>query len=140
MIVLDTNVLSEAMKPSPDARVMHWLEGYQVRSLATTAISIAEVKYGLACLPEGKRRRDLEERFDLFIVKGFGSHVLSFDNSSASVYAEIVSLRKKAGRAIEAFDAMIASICRTHGTSLATRNGTHFQDCGIEILNPWENG
>lgn len=139
MIVLDTNVVSEAMKHAPDARVMAWLRAQELEELATTAITLAEINYGLRRLPSGRRRDDLRARFSTFMAHGFGDRILPFDGNSADAYAEIVTERQAAGRPIDAFDAMIAAIARLRGATVATRDVADFEDCGVSVLNPWRS-
>jgi hypothetical protein len=110
VIVLDTNVISEAIKPSPNAHVMAWLRGQLLANMATTAVSLAEINYGLCRLPRGRRRDDLEARLRTLLARGFGDRILAFDAPAAGVYGEIVTARQSVGRPIDAFDAMIAAI------------------------------
>lgn len=137
MIVLDTNVVSEAMKPAPDARV--WLGAQELEELATTAITLAEINYGLRRLPKGRRRDDLRARFRTFMAHGFGDRILPFDANAADVHGEIVIDRQGADRLIGAFDSMIAPIARVRGARVATRNVADFEDCGLSVLNPWRH-
>ncbi len=137
MIVLDTNVISEVMRPTPDASVLAWLRAQPVETLTVTSITLAEISYGLHRLPSGRRRLGLEEKFQTFIEKGFAERILPFDAASASLYGEIVTGRERAGRPMDALDAMIAAIVRARKATLATRNGADFADCGIDFLNPW---
>jgi predicted nucleic acid-binding protein len=134
VIVLDTNVVSEAMKLAPAPRVMAWLGAQALQDLATTAINLAEIHYGLRRLPAGRRRDDLRARFDTFMAHGFGDRILPFDASAADAYAEIVTARQ-----IEAFDAMIAAVARVRGAMVATRDVADFEDCGLSVLNPWRS-
>jgi predicted nucleic acid-binding protein len=136
VIVLDTNVTSELMRPAPDASVRAWVLAAPPADLFTTAITLAEVGYGIERLPEGRRRdrvRDAAE--DVFAT--FASRVLPFDDAAAGRYAVIVDRRERSGRPIRAFDAQIASICRSVGASLATRNTRDFTDTGIDLIDPW---
>lgn len=139
MIVLDTNVISEAIKPSPDPRVMAWLRGQSLADVATTAVSLAEINYGLCRLPRGRRRDDLEARIRTFLARGFGDRILVFDAPAAGVYGEVVTARQSAGRPIDAFDAMIAAIARSRAATVATRNVADFDGCGVPVLDPWTN-
>ena len=140
MIILDTNVISEAMRPRPDARVMAWLRKQPLSTLATTAITVAEIRYGLDRLPEGQRRRNLNERFHSFLTRGFNDRIIGFDVAAAEAYSTIVVGREKIGLSIEAFDAMIAAIARVSGASVATRDISDFEECGVELINPWDEG
>lgn len=139
MIVLDTNVLSELMKTEPAAQVLRWVDAQVVTSLHTTSISEAEVMHGVLLLPKGKRRTAIataaREMFDVDL----GGRVLPFDSSAANVYAEILAVRRASGRPISAFDAQIAAITAVHGARLVTRNVGDFEDCGIEVIDPWSD-
>ena len=134
MILLDTNVVSEAMKAAPATEVMAWLRARPLQDLAISAVTLAEIRYGLARLPEGRRRLALEQRFRLFVVRGFGERLLDFDRAAANLYGDIVVAREKAGRPIEAFDAMIAATARSRGASIATRDVGGF-DKGHNLLS-----
>jgi predicted nucleic acid-binding protein len=137
MIVLDTNVLSEAIRPVPSRRVLNWLAAQQPSGLFTTAISEAELFYGLALLPAGKRRASLEEAVRRMLEEDFAQRVLPFDRAAASAFAVIASGRRKKGRPISEFDAQIAAVARINGAAVATRNADDFRDCGIGVIDPW---
>ena len=137
MIILDTNVLSEFMTSPPSGVVLEWLNSQDAASLYVTSISIAEVCYGLQAMPEGKRRRLLEDRFEQFIISAFASRILNFDESAARLYGELRAYRRKIGRPLSNFDGQIAAIARSHGFSLATRNVTDFEHCLVELINPF---
>ena len=137
MIVLDTNVLSEAIRPVPSRRVLDWLAAQQPSGLFTTAISEAELFYGLALLPAGERRTSLEEAVRRMLEEDFAQRVLPFDRAAASAFAVIASGRRKKGRPISEFDAQIAAVARIHGAAVATRNADDFRDCGIGVIDPW---
>ena len=137
MIVLDTNVLSEAIRPVPSRRVLDWLSAQQPSGLFTTAISEAELFYGLALLPAGKRRTSLEEAVRRMLEEDFAQRVLPFDRAAASAFAVIASGRRKKGRPISEFDAQIAAVARINGAAVATRNADDFRDCGIGVIDPW---
>jgi predicted nucleic acid-binding protein len=139
VIVLDTNVISEVMKPAPEARVMAWLRAQALEELATTAVSLAEIGYGLCRLPPGRRRDDLEARYRTFLARGFGDRILPFDAVAADLYGELVTSRQAAGRPIDAFDAMIAAIARSQAAAVATRNVADFEGCGVPVLDPWRD-
>jgi predicted nucleic acid-binding protein len=137
MIVLDTNVLSEAIRPVPSRRVLDWLAAQQPSGLFTTAISEAELFYGLALLPAGKRRASLEESVRRMLEEDFAQRVLPFDRAAASAFAVIASGRRKKGRPISEFDAQIAAVARINGAAVATRNADDFRDCGVGVIDPW---
>ena len=137
MIVLDTNVLSELLRPAPEAHVLAWLEQQPPASVFTSAVAQGEVLYGIRLLPDGKRRGKLWDAAVTIFNEDFAGRVLSFDSDAAVAYAEISAARRAAGRPISQFDATIAAIARSHGASVATRNAKDFEGCGIEIVNPW---
>lgn len=136
MIVLDTNVVSELMRPTPSTTMLQWLAAQPDAELHTTTITLAEVRYGIARLPEGRRKarmhQNAEEAFAMF-----PEELLPFDVAAAEEYAKIVAARDQAGRPIDAFDAQIAAICRATGSRLATRNGKDFADIGLDVIDPW---
>jgi len=137
MIVLDTNVLSELLRPAPEPRVTAWLEEQSPASVFTSAVTQGEILYGVRLLPDSPRRRKLWEAALTIFIEDFDGRVLSFDGDAAVAYAEISSLRRAAGRPISQFDAIIAAITRSHGAVLATRNEKDFEGCGIDLINPW---
>jgi toxin FitB len=136
MIVLDTNVVSELMRAAPAPVVMAWLDEHPGNDLFTTAITVAEIRYGVARLPEGRRREALHQAANE-VFAAFPDQVLSFDLTSASAYADVVAHRESVGNRIDGFDAQIAAICRAHAATLATRNTRDFADTGIAVVNPW---
>lgn len=137
MIVLDTNVVSELMRPSPSSTVVDWVRDHRQRELYTTSITVAEIRYGIERLPAGRRREMLRTTAEE-VFATFDEHVLSFDRLAAVEYSAIAGARDHAGLPIDGFDAQIAAICRTHRATLATRNVKNFQETGIDILNPWQ--
>jgi len=138
MIILDTNVLSESLKPSPSPIVLNWLAALDRSSAFTTTITQAEILYGMESLPAGKRRTALLAAADTIFGHEFAGRVLSFDDDAARAYAQIVSARDAVGRPISQFDAMIAAIARAHDAIVATRNTPDFHACGIALVNPWK--
>jgi len=138
MIILDTNVVSEAMRPEPSPKVLEWLGDQPVAELCTTAVTEAEVFSGIACMPEGRRRREFQTRAELMFEGYFERAILVFDSVSARYFATILADRKKWGKPIQPLDAQIAAIARVHNATIATRNTADFEDCGIHLVNPWE--
>jgi predicted nucleic acid-binding protein len=138
MIILDTNLISEILRPTPDARVLAWLAAQPRTALFTTTITRGELLYGVRLLPEGRRKTALLEAVQAIFSTDMAGRILGFDNDAADIYAEIAALRKTAGKPISQFDAMIAAIARSRGARLATRNIRDFVDCDIEIINPWQ--
>jgi predicted nucleic acid-binding protein len=138
MIVLDTNVVSELMRPEPDPTVLTWLREQPGNDLHTTAVTVAEIRYGIARLPEGRRRTTLDQAAGE-VFAAFPDQVLAFDLAAADAYANVVAHRDDLGAPIDGFDAQIAAICRTHAAVLATRNTRDFVDTGIRVINPWQD-
>ncbi|HEY2127002.1 MAG TPA: type II toxin-antitoxin system VapC family toxin [Streptosporangiaceae bacterium] len=139
MIVVDTNVASELMRPSPAVAVQDWVRSHAARELCTTAITVAEVQYGIERLPAGRRKEALRAAA-MEIFETFAEQVLPFDTLAAEQYALVVSQRDELGLPIDGFDAQIAGICRARGAALATRNLADFRKTGIELINPWQVG
>jgi toxin FitB len=137
LIVVDTNVISELTRPTPAPQVVSWLDSLAAGEVATTAITAAELLYGVALLPDGRRKTELWAAVDGLLGDDFGGRVLSFDYPAAGRYAEVVSRRERLGRPIGIADAQIAAICNSVGATLATRNIADFEDTGIELFNPW---
>ena len=138
MILLDTNIISEVMAPAPSRPVVEWLNHQAAVTLRISTITLAEVGYGLWVLPEGRKRRDLQDRFDRFVAEGFEQRILTFDESAARLYGEIMGHRRELGRPLAALDGQIAAIARAHRLSVATRNVRDFEECGVETVNPFE--
>jgi len=138
MIILDTNIVSEFMTSPPNGLVLKWLNNQDVSRLHLTTITIAEINYGLSIMPEGNRKELLEERFNIFIESAFEQRILSFNESAARFYGELLANRRHLGRPMSSFDGQIASIARAHNFTVATRNIKDFVDCGLELINPFD--
>jgi hypothetical protein len=138
LIVLDTNVLSEMMRPAPDPVVTEWLSARPATSLFTTTITQAEILYGLQLLTAANRRSRLATAAQEMFAIDFAGRVLSFDQAAAQAYAEIAVARRRAGRPIAQFDAQIAAIARSRDAAVATRNVPDFEVCGIGVIDPWQ--
>lgn len=138
MIVLDTNVVSELMKPEPDRNVLACVDRFPADDVFLTAITAAELLYGIARLPDGARKNRLRSRTEELLDVDFGDRVIAFTADSAITYAAIVAGRARRGRSISMADGQIAAICRLHGAELATRNVKDFADTGVRVLDPWE--
>lgn len=136
MMVLDTNVVSELMKSDPDEHVVDWIRANRGDNRYTTAVTLAEIGYGMERLPAGQRKERLRvaagEIFD-----AFERQILPFDHAAANLYPGIVATRDQSGQPIDGFDAQIAAICRAHGAALVTRNIKDFRDTGIDVIDPW---
>lgn len=137
MIVLDTNVLSEALRPVPEPSVLDWLSSQPRTSLFITTVTRGEILYGIRLLSDGKRRRGLWDAARKIFDADFADQVLSFDNDAADMFADIAASRRMAGKPISQFDAMIVAMARSRGARLATRNTKDFEDCGVDVVNPW---
>jgi predicted nucleic acid-binding protein len=137
VIVLDTNVLSELMRPTPDPRVIAWFAEQTDLSLWTTALTRAELHHGVVSLPLGRRRTQLAGAVDAMFRDDFQGRVLAFTSDAAVVWADIVVARRASGRPISHVDAQIAAVARLVDATLATRNVDDFSDCGLTIVNPW---
>ncbi len=136
MIIVDTNVVAELMRPEPNEVVRRWSLALRSDESFTTAITLAEILYGIERLPSG-RRKDLLRTTAAEVFATFGDRVLPFDADAAGHYALIVEGRDRLGRPIDGFDAQIASICRVGRAPLATRNVRDFEHTGVEVIDPW---
>lgn len=137
--LLDTNVLSELMRPQPDARVLSWFERQQGAVFAVSVITRAEILLGIALLPAGKRRDDLANAAERMFQEDFGGRCLSFDEQAADEYAAVVAARTRSGRPVSTEDAQIAAIALTHDLLLLTRNTRDFAHiAGLDLINPWD--
>jgi predicted nucleic acid-binding protein len=137
MIILDTNVVSEPSKLRPDAQVLAWFNRQALSSLFLTAISVAELKAGVALLPQGKRKESLEHILDGLLAK-FVTPILPFDREAALAYAAVVAHAKAKRYTLPVADAQIAAIAKVHGFAVATRDGVPFRAAGVAVINPWE--
>ena len=137
MILLDTNILSELMRPVPEPAVEQWLAAQPDASVFITAITEAELRYGVALLPSGKRRTALAAEIEGMLEKDFAGRILPFDSLAAQAFAALASERRQAGKPISQADAQIAAVAHSRGASLATRNVSDFEGCGINLVNPW---
>ena len=137
MILLDTNVVSEPMRPKPDRNVLRWLDAQAAETLYLPTISLAELLLGIESLPPGKRRKALAAALDERIVALFGERILAFDTRAAEAYARIVMRARRHGHPIAVMDAQIAAIAASREFSVATRDEAPFQASGIPVINPW---
>ena len=138
MIVLDTNVVSELMRPEPAEPVVSWIASQPATSQYTTTVTQAEILYGIQLLAAGKRRARLLSAADSMFAEDFAGRVLSFGSEAATLYARIAADRRRVGRPISHFDAQIAAIARASGAKVVTRNIADFRGCGIEVVDPWD--
>ncbi len=138
MILLDTNVLSELMRPSPEPKVLQWLDSHPAMDVWISAVTVAEIRLGVALLPDGKRRALLSDLAERMFREDFSERCLPFDFSAAGEYASIVATRTRLGSPISVEDAQIAAIARGGGLALATRNTKDFSGIdGLVLVNPW---
>ena len=137
MIVLDTNVLSELTRPTPEPKVLSWLEMQAEDVLFTTAITRGEMLYGACILPAGRRREQLLDAVQAIFSRDRAVRVLPYDEAAADAHSEIAAQRRLLGRPISQSDAMIAGIVHAHGATLATRNIRDFEGCAIALVDPW---
>ena len=137
MLVVDTNVLSELMRPAPDTVISSWVAERMTSSLYLAAISEAELRFGLAIKPPGRRRDGLTEGLERMLRTGFANRVLPFDSAAASAYAEIAAARQTMGRPMPEADCRIAAIARSRDMAVVTRNVRDFVDATVEVINPW---
>jgi predicted nucleic acid-binding protein len=138
VIVLDTNVLSELMRPNPSSRVTAWMRQQPRPQLAVTAITEAEIFYGIELLPPGKRKNHFLSMAESMFAEDLRGRRLPFDSEAARLYAKIASVRRAKGKPISPADAQIAAIVLAHKAVLATRNTMDFDACGVPLINPWE--
>lgn len=139
MILLDTNVVSEPLRPAPEARVIEWIDAQPLETLYLSAMSVAELRAGVALLPAGKRRNTLHEYLEKRVLPPFVSRVLPFDLACTSAYAELLATVRKAGSGIETAGACIAAVAIANGLIVATRDTSPFQAAGLTVINPWED-
>ncbi len=138
MIILDTNVLSELMRAEPSPAVVAWVSTQSAASLFTTSITQAEILYGIMLLDPGHRREELEEAALAMFDEDLSGRVLPFGRDAAHAYAHVASERRRLGRPVSQFDAQIAAIARASGSAIATRNVADFEQCGLDLINPWD--
>lgn len=136
MIVLDTNVVSEAMRPRPDPAVLSWLNDQTIETLYLSSVTLAELLFGLGVLPTGARKNDLAAGLDRLLAL-FQGRVLAFDRDAARLYADMADQSRSVGRPLPLADGYLAATAASHGFAVATRNVVHFRDTGVELIDPW---
>lgn len=137
MILLDTNVISEPLRPQPEPRVVTWIDAQPLETLLLSAITVAELRAGMALLPKGKRRATLEENLEERVLPLFAGRVLPFDLACTQAYAASLARARCAGVAIAATDGFIAAIATANGLAVATRDTRPFEAAGTRVINPW---
>jgi predicted nucleic acid-binding protein len=139
MIVLDTNVISELVRSAPAPRVWDWAATVAPDTLATTTVTEAELRFGIATMPDGRRRDALSGLVDELLGRRLSGRVLPLDRAAARHYAAFMASRRRSGRPTKPLDALIAATALAHGaTAIATRNTADFEGCGIELIDPWQ--
>jgi hypothetical protein len=138
MTILDTNVVSEIMRPAPAPAVLRWISDQVSEELHVTAITIAEIFYGIELLHRGKRQEILRAGAEKLFQVVFRNNILTFDERAAREFSAIASLRRKQGRPMSEFDLQIAAIARTKSAIVATRDANDFDGCGVRLIDPWE--
>jgi len=138
MILLDTNVVSEPLRRAPDVRVIEWIDAQPVETLFLSAITVAELRAGVALLPAGKRRAALQESLERQVLPLFAGRVLPFDLACTNAYAELMAKARTAGLAIATADGYIAAIAAANGFSVATRDTQPFEAAGVAVIDPWQ--
>lgn len=139
MIVLDTNVIAELMRPRPEPKVLAWADRLAPATVGITTMSEAEILHGIARLPEGRRREELQRCWDALLPALFSERVLAFDREAAHWYAQLLRQRERLGRPMTTADAGIAATTLALGAGLATRNVADFEGIGIDLINPWHS-
>lgn len=139
MIILDTNIVSELLRPAPAPQVEAWLAAQDGVTVYFTSVGEAELRHGVAILPAGRRRSALAAAIEAMLDEDFHGRILPFDRAAARAYADIAAERRAAGRPISQFDCQIAAIAHAHRAAVATRNIGDFEGCGIELVDPWRD-
>ena len=138
MILLDTNVVSEPLRPAPDPRVIEWIDAQPLETLFLSAITVAELRAGVALLPAGKRRSGLQQNLEKRVLPLFAGRVLPFDLACTAAYADLMAKARAAGLAVATTDAYIAAIAAANGFAVATRDAGAFKAAGAAVINPWQ--
>jgi len=137
MILLDTNVISGPLKLKPDPRLTQWIDAQQIDTLYIAAISLAELRYGIAVHPDGIKKKTVEDKLELLILPLFRGRILPFDEAAAAAYAELRAAATRKGQAIGSADGFIAATAKANGLIVATRDISPFQAAGLTVINPW---
>lgn len=138
MILLDTNVVSEPMRETPDAGVIGWIDAQAIETLHLSAITVAEIRFGIAVLPEGKRKNRLRSRFETEILPLFDDRILPFGLAASECYASLMAHARDKGAAIGKADGYIAAIAAAHRLTVATRDTAPFIAAGVTVIDPWD--
>lgn len=138
MILLDTNVISEPLRVAPDARVLRWIDAQPIETLYLSAITVAELRVGIARMPAGKNRNRLRERIETEVLPRFSGRVLAFDLAASQPYAVLIVKARAAGVVIGNYDGCIAAIAVANGLTVATRDTAPFEAAGVPVIDPWQ--
>ncbi|MGC2854935.1 type II toxin-antitoxin system VapC family toxin [Novispirillum sp. DQ9] len=138
MILVDTNVISEPLRKTPDSRVIAWIDDQPVETLCLSAITVAELRFGIASLPDGKRRADLHDTLETRLLPLFAGRVLAFDLAASQAYADLMAQARRRGQAIGTADGYIAAIATACGMMVATRDVAPFRAAGLRVIDPWQ--
>ncbi|KQY37014.1 MULTISPECIES: type II toxin-antitoxin system VapC family toxin [Rhizobium/Agrobacterium group] len=137
MILLDTNVISEPWKPVPDEAVIAWLDAQAVETLFISAITITELRFGIAAMPSGRRQTILRDRLEGEVLPHFSGRILSFDLTTSQFYSELMARARASGKAIGTADGYIAATAAANGLTISTRDTSPFEAAGVKVINPW---
>src|SRR6516225_6880641 len=137
MILVDTNVISEPLRKAPEARVVEWIDAQPLETLYLSAVTVAELRFGVASLPASKRRDRLHDSLETRVLPLFAGRVLAFDLAASQTYAQRMTAARAAGFAISAVDGYIAATAAANGMAVATRDTTAFKAAGVPVINPW---
>lgn len=138
MIVLDTNLISELWRIEPDSNVLTWIDAQAIETLYLSAVTVAELRYGLAVMPDGKRRNTYQKRLEHEVLPLFSNRVLVFDLDTSDTYAKLMAQARTEGKSIAMADGYIAAIAATHGFMVATRDTSPFEALRVTVINPWK--
>lgn len=137
MILLDTNVISEPWKPAPDEKVVAWLDAQAIETLFLSAVTVAELRFGIAAMPLGRRQTTLRDCLEGDVLAHFSERILPFDLAASQYYSELMARARLSGKAIGQADGYIAATAAAHGLAVASRDASPFEAAGLKVLNPW---
>ena len=137
MILVDTNVISETLRQQPDPAVVRWMDTQSIETLYLSAVTVAELRYGIAVLPEGRKRQVLHNGLEQSVLPLFEGRILPFDGAAAISYAELMAAARRRGRGVSAADGYIAATAHAAGLMVATRDTSPFEAAGLAVINPW---
>lgn len=137
MIILDTNVISEPLRAQPSAVVIEWLDAQAIETLFLTTITVAEIRYGIAKLPNGRRKQTLQSRMNDEVLELFAGRILPFDEAAAESFGELRASAARRGHSLGELDVMIAAIAQSRRFTVATRDTSPFEGAGVSVINPF---